>query len=106
MTADEYYVTKEVIEQCVKLGAIEVLRQLRPKSDELSMREACKRYGQSWIKEHIRRGTFKPTRKGVHDNSPLVLSLREIEATRTAELVFKAQIVSRKGREKGDQKAS
>ena len=71
----------------VKAAAREAVEQYiisqNPSSDEITARQAFKEFGEGWVKHQESVGLLeKPTRKGVHKNSPLVYSrskLRELK---------------------------
>ena len=77
MTATEYSI-RELLQDCVEMGAARILKELKPKSDDLTQREAFKKFGEAWVRECYSKGLIKKKRKGVHKNSPVYYSNSEL----------------------------
>lgn len=65
---------QEIILSSYRLGALEVLRLLKPKDDELSQREAYAQFGKAFVKEAENDGKISVIRKGHASNSKKLYS--------------------------------
>lgn len=74
------------IRRYAEIGARLVLKELKPLSDELSIRQAYNLYGRRWITQQMEKGNLKGHRKGAAQNSPIILSRVDIECLREAEM--------------------
>ncbi len=66
----------------------------KPKTDELTQRDAYKKFGEAWVKNCVKRGLVKKFRKGTSKNSPLYYSRTELLAARKSENMLKTGIIN------------
>ena len=67
------------------LVASAVIRRMDPPKDAISLNQAERKYGRTWIRNHLEAGHLANRRTGGAKNSKIVLSRLEIESLRTAE---------------------
>ena len=81
----------ELKQQIIEAGEIAVLAMVKmvyPAKDEISNREACKTYGEAWIKFHLNAGNLKTHRRGQAVNSKKYFSRMDICALKKAETIY------------------
>jgi len=84
MTNDLYSI-KELMISCAELGAANLMKTLQPKSDDLTQNEAFKKFGEAWVRGHVKTDLIRGYRKGPAKNSPIYYSKAELLAVRNAE---------------------
>lgn len=67
-----------IITQAVNIAVRQVVRELAPKNDEISRREACRCYGYAEINALINEGRISTRRTGKGRNSKILVSRAEI----------------------------
>ena len=82
---------QRLLDETAVLAAKKALREVGMMRDEISYREAVKRYGK-WFTDHYTAGRLKGTKKGVGKNAKMHFSVAEIESLQSAE-VIKASLV-------------
>jgi len=86
MTNDLYSI-KELMAEMAELGAANLMKTLEPKSDDLTQNEAFEKFGQGWVRGHVKNDLIRGYRKGPSKNSPIYYSKLELMAVRNAEKV-------------------
>lgn len=81
----------------VKAAAREAVEQyvlsLNPSADEITERQAYREFGEGWVKNQLAVGLLeKPTRKGVHKNSPKVYSRSKLKELKYGNALLQAVI--------------
>ena len=84
MTNDLYSI-KELMTGCAEMGAANLMKSLQPKSDDLTQNEAFDKFGQGWVRGHVKNDLIRGKRKGPAKNSPIYFSKAELMAVRNAE---------------------
>lgn len=77
---------QRLLDETALLAAKRVLKEAGLTKDDISYREAVRRYGQ-WFKDHYEAGRLKGEKKGSGKNAKLHFSLAEIESLQSAEAV-------------------
>ena len=77
---------QRLLDETAHLAAKRVLKEVGLVKDDISYREAVRRYGQ-WFKDHYEAGRLKGEKKGIGKNAKLHFSLAEIESLQSAEVV-------------------
>ena len=77
---------QRLLDETASLAAKRVLKEVGLTRDDISYREAVRRYGQ-WFKDHYQAGRLKGEKKGSGKNAKLHFSLAEIESLQSAEAV-------------------
>lgn len=77
---------QRLLDETAVLAAKRVLKEVGLIKDEISYREAVRRYGK-WFKDHYTEGRLKGTKKGVGKNAKMHFSVAEIESLQSAEAV-------------------
>ena len=77
---------QRLLDETAILAAKRVLKEVGLTRDDISYREAIRRYGK-WFKDHYDAGRLKGEKKGVGKNAKLHFSLAEIESLQSAEAV-------------------
>ena len=77
---------QRLLDETAILAAKRVLKEVGLTKDEISYREAIRRYGK-WFKDHYIAGRLKGKKKGAGKNAKLHFSLAEIESLQSAEAV-------------------
>lgn len=85
---------QRLLDETAILAAKRVLKEAGLIKDEISYREAVRRYGK-WFTDHYTEGRLVGRKKGVGKNAKMHFSVAEIESLQSAE-VIKASVV--KGR--------
>ena len=67
-----------MIREAFRLGVLEANRILKPKSDEMSQREAYDEFGRRFVEDEVRKGSITVIRKGSRSNSKKVYSRAEL----------------------------
>ena len=62
------------------LLAAAIVKRIQPSKDEITQREAYRRYGKKWVVEATEQNLLHTRRKGDALNSPVMYSLTEILA--------------------------
>lgn len=70
---------------CSELGAATMMKSLQPKSDDMTQNEAFDKFGQGWVRGHVKNDLIRGKRKGPAKNSPIYFSKAELMAVRNAE---------------------
>lgn len=78
-----------LLHTAAQMGAAEVMRQMNTSGDEISKREAERRYGRKWVEAHLAAGDIKARRKTGAANSKMYLSNTELYNLRMVEREFK-----------------
>ena len=78
-----------LLHTAAQMGAAEVMRQMNVAGDEISKREAERRYGRKWVEAHLAAGDIRARRKTGAANSKMYLSNSELYQLRQAEREFK-----------------
>lgn len=81
-----------LLHTAAQMGAAEVMRQMNVAGDEISKREAERRYGRKWVEAHLAAGDIRARRKTGATNSKMYLSNSELYQLRQAEREFKTII--------------
>ena len=68
----------EIIQEAIKLGALEAKKILEPKSDEMSQREAYDEFGRRFVEDAVKKGNITMIRKGSGRNSKIIYSRSEL----------------------------
>ena len=77
---------QRLLDETAVLAAKRVLKEVGLTKDDISYREAVRRFGQ-WFKDHYQAGRLKGEKKGNGKNAKLHFSLAEIESLQSAEAV-------------------
>ena len=77
---------QRLLDETAVLAAKRVLKEVGLTRDDISYREAVRRYGK-WFKDRIEEGHLKGEKKGIGKNAKLHFSLAEIESLQSAEAV-------------------
>lgn len=77
---------QRLLDETAVLAAKRVLKEAGLTKDDISYREAVRRFGQ-WFKDHYQAGRLKGEKKGNGKNAKLHFSLAEIESLQSAEAV-------------------
>ena len=72
---EAHEVTLGALELCTDLIVDAIVKRTCPRKDDISAREAKKRYGAGWLRENERRGIIKPCRIG----GRIVYSVHELD---------------------------
>ena len=67
------------------LLAAAIVKRMQPSKDEITQREAYRRYGKKWINDATEQNLLHTRRKGDALNSPVMYSLTEILALQESE---------------------
>lgn len=78
----------EIIRESYRLGAIEVLRLVRPKEDEMSQRQAYSEFGKDFVDKAVSDGTVSVVRSGSGPNSKKIYSRAELTKARAERRVL------------------
>lgn len=71
--------------ECAELGAAKCLKNIQPTSDELTQRQAYKKFGEAWVRKCVQEDIVVKHRKGGCKNSPIYYSRAELLAAKNAE---------------------
>lgn len=82
---NDLYTIKELMSGMAELGAANLMKSLQPKSDDLTQNEAFDKFGQAWVRGHVKNDLIRGYRKGSAKNSPIYYSKAELMAVRNAE---------------------
>lgn len=74
------------------LLAAAIVKRLQPSKDEITQREAYRRYGKKWVDNATDKDLLHTRRKGEALNSPVMYSQTEILALRESEKQVVAQV--------------
>lgn len=77
---------QRLLDETAVLAAKKVLKEAGLIKDEISYREAVRRYGK-WFTDHYEAGRLTGTKKGTGKNAKLHVSIAEIESLQSAEAV-------------------
>lgn len=77
---------QRMLDETAILAAKRVLKEAGLIKDEISYREAVRRYGK-WFTDHYTEGRIKGTKKGVGKNAKMHFSVAEIESLQSAEAI-------------------
>ena len=77
---------QRLLDETAVLAAKKVLKEVGLIKDEISYREAVRRYGK-WFTDHYTAGRLVGTKKGVGKNAKMRFSVAEIEALQSAEAI-------------------
>ena len=77
---------QRLLDETALLAAKRALKEVGLTKDDISYREAIRRYGK-WFKDHYEAGRLKGEKKGNGKNAKLHFSLAEIESLQSAEAV-------------------
>lgn len=86
MTNDLFSI-KELMSGMAELGAANLMKTLQPKTDDLTQNEAFEKFGQGWVRGHVKNDLVRGYRKGPAKNSPIYYSKLELMTVRNAEKV-------------------
>ena len=82
---NDLYSIKELMSGMAELGAANLMKSLQPKTDDLTQNKAFDKFGQAWIRGHVKNDLIKGYRKGPAKNSPIYYSKAELLTVRNAE---------------------
>ena len=74
------------------LLAAAIVKRMQPSKDEITQREAYRRYGKKWINDATEQKLLHTRRKGDALNSPVIYSLTEILALQESEKQMVANV--------------
>lgn len=77
---------QRLLEETAIVAAKRVLKEAGLTKDDISYREAVRRYGQ-WFKDHYTAGRLKGEKTGMGKNAKLHFSVAEIESLQSAEAI-------------------
>ena len=77
---------EENLSKIIAAGIAEYKRNEKPVSDELTLRQAYKEFGEAWVKKMLKEGYVKKVRTGGCINSPFRLSKSELLAAKCLQL--------------------
>lgn len=77
---------QRLLDETALLAAKKVLKEVGLMRDEISYREAVRRYGK-WFTGHYAAGRLTGTKKGVGKNAKMHFSVAEIESLQSAEAI-------------------
>lgn len=77
---------QRLLDETAVLAAKKALREVGLMRDEISYREAVRRYGK-WFTDHYTAGRLTGTKKGVGKNAKMRFSIAEIESLQSAEAI-------------------
>lgn len=77
---------QRLLDETAIVAVKRVLKEVGLTKDDISYREAVRRYGQ-WFKDHYEAGRLKGEKKGAGKNAKLHFSVAEIESLQSAEAV-------------------
>lgn len=77
---------QRLLDETAVLAAKKALREVGLMRDEISYREAVRRYGK-WFTDHYTAGRLTGTKKGVGKNAKMHFSIAEIESLQSAEAI-------------------
>jgi hypothetical protein len=77
---------QRLLDETALLAAKRALKEFGLMRDEISYREAVKRYGK-WFTDHYTAGRLKGEKKGVGKNAKMHFSVAEIESLQSAEAI-------------------
>ena len=83
----ELHELKAMLTECSKNAVVQYLKEQKPKSDELTQRQAYDEFGESWVKKQFEAGMVKRHRRGASLNSTTIYSRAELMAARSAERI-------------------
>ena len=69
---------EQIILSSYRLGALEVLKLLKPKDDEMSQREAYAEFGKAFVDDAVKNARISVIRKGRGKNSKKIYSRAEL----------------------------
>lgn len=81
---NELFLIKNLMIDCAEMGAARYAKSIKPKSDELTQRQAYILFGEAYVKQCVQDGLIARKRKGVAKNSPVYYSRTEILAAKNA----------------------
>lgn len=70
--------TKSELTQIIEASMMKVVDILQPTATEISISEAKQRYGEKWVKYHIKVGLLPTRRLGMAKNSKVVVSTSDL----------------------------
>lgn len=76
---------KSLMIDCAELGAANLMKSLKPKSDDLTKNEAYRIFGEGWVKNCLKKDLIQGERKGPAKNSPIYFSRVQLLAVRNAQ---------------------
>jgi hypothetical protein len=71
-------ITKQELGQIIESSMMKVVDALLPKATEISIKEAESRWGEKWIRYHLKVGSLPTRRLGMAKNSKVVVSTSDI----------------------------
>lgn len=77
---------QRLLDETAVLAAKKVLKEVGLIKDEISYREAVRRYGK-WFTDHYTAGRLVGRKKGVGKNAKMYFSVAEIESLQSAEAI-------------------
>jgi len=85
---------QRLLDETAVLAAKKVLKEVGLVKDEISYREAVRRYGK-WFTDHYTAGRLTGTKKGVGKNAKMHFSVAEIESLQSAEAIRASMLTAR-----------
>jgi len=82
---NDLYAIKELMTSCSEMGAANYAKSIQPKSDDMTQNEAFEKFGQGWVRSHVKNDLIRGYRKGPAKNSPIYYSKTELMTVRNAE---------------------
>jgi hypothetical protein len=84
MNWNDPYQCKMALKEAAELGAASMAKELGVLKDEISQREAYRRFGEANVKLWVAKGLVKRIKGGEGKNSKVYYSLTELMAVQTA----------------------
>lgn len=81
----DLFTLKQEMMEMAQLAVQAIVKDVMPVSDELTTRQAYKKFGRRWVDKQIKNKTIKGRRKGTAENSPVIYSRFELMAIKQAE---------------------
>lgn len=85
---------QRLLDETAILAAKRALKEVGLMRDEISYREAVRRYGK-WFTDHYTAGRLKGMKKGVGKNAKMHFSVAEIESLQSAEAIQASVVLAR-----------
>lgn len=76
---------QQFVDNVISICIANFQKETAPKDDCISMREATKTYGRSWLKRHIETGRISVHRSGSGKNSKMMMSRAELKSLKYKE---------------------
>ncbi|MCL2596230.1 MAG: hypothetical protein FWD66_00915 [Paludibacter sp.] len=83
----ELFDFKNICMQMSELGAANYAKRYEPQRDNISQREAYRKFGEQKVKFWLKKGLIGKIRSGVNENSKFNYSFSELLAAQTAERI-------------------